>query len=189
VAVSTPGDVLSTNDAVTARIDVLGPTDLELRVATAVSGVAGASITYPAITLVNGGSVAVGTRLEVTLPSEVTLVSLSATDAICSGTSVLHCDFADIDANGTATVNLTVRASSRGSYLSTLRLGSLNDTNPANDSGQVALDITAQSTPAPSAGSGGGAGGGGRLEWLLLAACAALVLRRTTHTRGARRTS
>jgi hypothetical protein len=48
VAVSTPGDVLSANDAINARIDVLGPTDLELRVGTAASGTAGATIAYPA---------------------------------------------------------------------------------------------------------------------------------------------
>jgi len=189
VAVSTQGDVLANNDAVSARIDVLGPTDLELRVAAAASGTAGTTFAFPAISLVNGTSVAVGTRLEVTLPAEVTLVSLSANDAICSGTAVLRCDFADLDANSTAIVNITVRGSI-GNYLSTVKLASLNDTNPANDSGQVALDITGvQSTPAPASNSGGGGGGGGRLEWLLLAACAALVLRKAAHARGARRTS
>jgi hypothetical protein len=101
---------------------------------------------------------------------------------------VLYCDFADIGANSTATVNITVRASSRGNFQSTLKLGSLNDTNPANDSAHVALDVTAQSTP-PAAGAKAGGGGGGRLEWLLLAACAALVSRRLAPARGARRTS
>lgn len=177
VAVSTQGDVLSANDAVSARIDVLGPTDLELRVAAAASGAAGSTFAFPAISLVNGSSAAVGTRLEVNLPAEVTLVSLSATDAICSGSSQLRCDFAELDANSTAIVNITVRGSS-GKYLSTVRLVSLNDTNPANDSGQVALDITASQVAPPPAASGGGSGGGGRLEWLLLAACAALVGRR-----------
>jgi len=194
VAVSTQGDVLAANDAVRARIDVLGPTDLELRVAATANGAAGATFAFPAISLLNGNSVAVGTRLEVDLPAGVTLVSLSATDAICSGNSQLRCDFAELEANSTATVNITVRGDS-GKYLSTVKLVSLNDTNPANDTGQVALDITgSQSTPAPAPAAGGGGGGdsgggGGRLEWLLLAACAALVSRKLAHTRGARRTS
>jgi len=108
----------------------------------------------------------------------VTLVGLSATDAICSGTSRLRCDFAELDANATATVNITVRAAASGNFLSQVTLASLNDTNPANDSGQVALDISgAVSAPAPAAGGGSG-GGGGRLEWLMLAACALLAAAR-----------
>ena len=71
---------------------------------------AGATFDFPAISVVNGAEKAFGTRLEVTLPAEVTLVSLSASNAICSGTAVLRCDFDEIDAHGTATVNLTVRA-------------------------------------------------------------------------------
>ena len=81
-----------------------------------------------------------------------------------------------------------MRASSRGNYQTTLKLGSLNDTNPANDSARVALDVTAQSAPPAAGGNAGGGGGGGRLEWLLLAACAALVSRRLAHARGASRT-
>jgi hypothetical protein len=180
VSVSTPGDVLPANDSVSARIDVLGPTDLELRVDTAASAAAGATFEFPAISVVNGNSAAVGTRLEVALPAGMSLVSLSAADAICSGTSVLRCDFADLEANRSVTVNISVRASGHGSFTSTLKLTSINDTNPANDSRQVALDITRdQAAPAPAAaGSGGGGGGGGRLEWLLLGLFAALVWRR-----------
>jgi len=190
VAVSTNGDVQAGNNAVSARINVLGPTDLELRVASTGHGAAGATFEFPAISVLNGSSVAVGARLEVALPAGMTLVSLSAADAICSGTSVLRCDFADIEANSTATVNISVRAGSKGSYQSTLKLTAFNDINVANDSGQVALDISggqAASAAAPAAGGGGG--GGGRFEWLLLGVFAALVLLKTAHFRGARRTS
>ena len=118
------------------------PTDLELRVAAAASATAGATFDFPAISVVNGAEKAFGTRLEVTLPAEVTLVSLSASNAICSGTAVLRCDFDEIDALGTATVNLTVRASQRGTHMSSLKLTSANDTNPANDSREVAVEIS-----------------------------------------------
>src|SRR5690606_28789033 len=86
----------------------------------------------------------------------------------------LRCDFADIDANGTATVNLSVRGARGGSYLSALKVSAFNDTNPANDARQVTLEISeAAAAPTPAAGK---SGGGGRLEWLLLFALAGVVM-------------
>ncbi len=173
---STIGDVATGNNTVLGRVEVMGATDLELRVAAAASATAGATFDYPAINVVNGAQKAFGTRLEVRLPAEVTLVSLSASNAICSGSATLRCDFDDIDAFGTATVNLTVRASQRGTHVSSLELTSANDTNPANDSREVAIEIAA-STGVASASSGGG--GGGSFEWLSLALLAGLVIRRS----------
>jgi hypothetical protein len=49
----------------------------------------------------------------VTLPAEVTLVSVSASNAICSGSRVVTCDFAELDPLATATVALNVRARRR----------------------------------------------------------------------------
>ena len=172
VDVSTAGDVAMGNNTVRGRAEVMGATDLELRVAAAASATAGATFDFPAINVVNGAEKAFGTRLEVTLPAEVTLVSLSAANAICSGTAVLRCDFDEIDANSTATVNLTVRASQRGTHMSSLKLTSANDTNPANDSREVAVEI-AGSTGAAAASSGGG--GGGSFEWLSLLLLADLL--------------
>jgi hypothetical protein len=91
-------------------------------------------------------------------------VSVSAANAICSGTTLLRCDFAALEANSTSTVNISVRAGARGRYASSLKLTSINDTNPANDSRQVMFEISAAATPAaPATG-----GGGGRFEWLSL---------------------
>jgi hypothetical protein len=71
-----------------------------------------------------------------------------------------------------------VRAGTRGSYSSALKLTSINDTNPANDSGQVTFEISAQqNSPAPKSG------GGGRFEWLSLVLLAWLAWRRTSHSR------
>jgi hypothetical protein len=165
VGVSTAGDVVASNNEVRGRAEVVAPTDLELRVAASVGGSAGSTLDFPPISVVNGAGKAVGTRLEVTLPAEVTLVSISAANAICSGTTVLRCDFADLEANSTSTVNLTVRPAAGGSYSSALKLTSMNDTNPANDSRNVAFSISA-------GGPGGGvaaaktSGGGGSFEWL-----------------------
>jgi len=95
---------------------------------------------------------------------------MSAAHAICSGTSVLECEFGELDANSTSIVHISVRANQRGSHLSTLKLTAMNDTNPSNDKGEVALEITG-STGVAAASSGGG--GGGSFECLTLLMLAA----------------
>jgi len=164
VSVSTLSDVVPANNAVKGRVEVLDPTDLELRVARTVAASSGTTLDFPSISIVNGATRAVGTRLEVDLPVEVTLVSVSAAGALCSGTTTLRCEFAEIQANSTATVNISVHAGARGNYASALKLSSINDTNPANDIGQVMVEISGSAnTPAPKSG-----GGGGSFEWLSL---------------------
>ncbi|HET7809693.1 MAG TPA: M12 family metallo-peptidase [Steroidobacteraceae bacterium] len=166
VSVSTPGDVSVANDELAGTADVVGHTDVELRVDTASDGISGQVMDFPPIAVVNGDEKAVGTRLEVNLPAGVALVSVSAANAICSGTTVLRCDFAELEANSTSTVNLSLRAGAGGNYVSALQLSSLNDVNPANDSREVALNISSTRKPTAEAKAGGG---GGSLEWLSLA--------------------
>ena len=165
VSVATIGDVAPGNNVIRGSAEVMGATDVELRVAAEASATAGTTFDFPAISLVNGAEKAFGARLEVTLPAEVSLVSLSASNAICSGSTVLRCEFAEIEANSTATVNLTVRASQRGTHMSSLKLTTENDINPANDSREVAMEISGTSGSVASANSGGG---GGSFEWLSL---------------------
>jgi hypothetical protein len=174
VGVSTAGDVVSGNNSVSGRAEVVASTDLELRVAGAMDGSTGTTLAFPQISVVNGGERAIGTRLEVTLPPQVTLIGVSAANAICSGTAVLRCDFPDLDANSTSTVDINVRASTRGSYMSSLKLTSSNDINPANDSREVMFEISGSSGVAAASKSSGG----GRMEWLALAVLALLVGRR-----------
>ena len=165
VGVSTLGDVAMTNNIVRGRAEVMGPTDLELRADTTVNGVTGATLDFPPITIANGAGKAFDTTLQVALPSGVTLVSISAAHAICSGTAELQCQFGELDANSKSTVHISVRADKRGSHLATLKLSAMNDVNPANDVREVALEIT--STQDVTAASSGG-GGGGSFEWLTL---------------------
>ena len=178
VGVSTSGDVVASNNEVRGRAAVMAPTDLELRVAASVDGSTGTTLAFPPISVVNGAEKALGVRLEITLPTEVALVDVSAANAICSGTSVLRCDFAELDANSTATVSLTVRAGARGSYSSALKLSALNDSNPSNDHRDVAFQITASSGSPGVAAARAGGGGGGRFEWLGLALLALIASRR-----------
>jgi hypothetical protein len=123
--------------------------------------------------VVNGAETAVDTRLEITLPAQVSLVSISASNAICSGSTVLRCDFADLEANSTSTVALSVRGTSNGSFVSSLKLSSSNDLNTANDTRDVAIEIS-NSTGAPQAQTK--SGGGGRMEWFGLLMLLMLVM-------------
>jgi hypothetical protein len=112
----------------------------------------------------------------VALPPEVTLVTVSASNASCSGTTVLRCDFTELEALATVTVALTVRASAAGSYVSSLKLSATNDFNAANDSRAVAIEIAGSGAAQASASRGGG----GRLESWMLGLLALLAARRKT---------
>ncbi len=173
VYVSTMGDVLSSNNAQGARVETRGMTDLELRVASTLAGPKSSTVAFPLISVINGAEKAFGARLEVTLPDEVTLVSVSASNATCSGTSVLTCDFTELDALATATVALNVRGTATGNFVSSLRLTASNDDNAGNDNRNVAIDIAGGNAAAVS--GGGGSGGGGRMEWMALVLLGALV--------------
>jgi hypothetical protein len=169
VYVSTAGDVAVANDMVLGQAQVRGVTDLELRVGADLRGAVGETLLFPAITIVNGQDIAYGTRLEVTLPAQLTVVDVSTANALCSGTAVLRCDFSELAANSTTTVTLSVRANAAGHYTSGLRVTASNDTNTANDARDVSVDVSAAATATPVGSGATKSGGGGAFEWLSLA--------------------
>ena len=120
-SVTTAGDVATGNNVVRARVETHGVTDLELRVGASVAGFRNSTLTFPEISVVNGSDKAYATRLEVTLPAEVSLVDISAANAICSGSTVVTCDFSDLEAGSISTVSLTVRANQTGNFTSSLK--------------------------------------------------------------------
>jgi len=176
---------VTTNNAQSAHVETLGMTDLELRVGPTLSGPQSSALTFPLISVLNGAEKAFGTRLEVTLPAEVSLVSVSASNATCSGNRVLTCDFTELEPLATSTVSLTVRGASVGHFMSSLKLTASNDNNAANDSRDVTVDIAGGEPAAVSGnGTGGGGGGGGRMEWLALLMLGALVWGRSARLLG-----
>jgi len=180
VSISTPGDVDSRNNTITARVETLGTTDVELRVGASAGGVKASSLSFPTIQLLNGGNKAMTPRLEVALPEGMSVVSVSASDGVCSGSSTLRCDFDTLEPFSQATVSLVVRASIDGSFTSKVSVSSANDVNPANDASSVALDISNVNV---AANNGAAGGGGGRIEWLLLGFLAWLVQKRARAIR------
>ena len=175
ISVSTPGDVDSSNDSLAAQVETIGGTDLELRVAGSIGGSKSATLHFPVIELVNGASKALTPRLEVTLPPEVSVVDVSATEGMCYGTTTLRCDFNTLEPFARASVTLSVRSSASGSFVSKVLVTSVNDTNPANDSRDVAVEIAAVNVATTDGPGSGGGGGGGRVEWLMLAFLALLA--------------
>jgi hypothetical protein len=178
ISVSTPGDVFAANDSLTARVETLGITDVELRVTGSVDGPHSTSLSFPVIELVNGGNKAMTPRLEVTLPAGVTVDDVSASEGICTGTSTLRCDFQTLEPFARASVSLAVRASANGSFVSNVKVTAANDLNPANDTREVVLEISGAAVAASKE-----PGGGGRIEWLALAFLAMLVARRWSVSR------
>ena len=179
VSVSTPGDVASDNNMLTARVETFGGTDVELRVAAAFSGAKSAALSFPVIELRNGGNKAISPSLEVSIPAQLSVIDVSASNAVCSGTTTLRCDFDHLDPWASSTVTLTVRASAGGRFVSLVRVRSANDNNADNDTREVAIEIAGEpAQPAPSADSSQGSGGGGRMEWLALMLLGALAGRR-----------
>jgi hypothetical protein len=182
--VSSPGDVNAANDVARGRADVQAPTDLDLRVAASVAGPSASTIDLPPITIVNGAGKAFGARLDVTLPSGISLVGISASNAICTGTDVVRCDFDELDANSTSTVSLSVRASRAGNFTAALRLFASNDTNAANDSRDVSLEITAAASQAVVSPQSSKGKGGGAMEWAGLAFLSLLAARSVRRRTG-----
>ena len=88
VGVSTSGDIAVNNDAVRGRVTTHGLTDLELRVGAPARRLPQCHDDLPAdLGASTATRSAFGARLEVTLPPQVTLVDISASNAICSGTT------------------------------------------------------------------------------------------------------
>jgi MYXO-CTERM domain-containing protein len=143
------------------------------------SGAKSSTLSFPLISVINGGDKAFGARLEVTLPSQVALVGVSASNATCSGSTVLRCDFSELDAGVIATVALTVRATVSGNFASSLKLTASNDSNSANDSREVALAISSGEPAEARVGKSGG----GRIEFWMLALLGALVVVRSRRRR------
>jgi hypothetical protein len=175
--VSTPGDVSAANDVARGRADVQAPTDLDLRVAPSITGPSASTLDFPVITILNGANKAFGARLDLTLPSGISLVGISASKAICTGSDVVRCDFDELDAYSSSTVTVSVRAARAGTFTASLRLSASNDTNAENDSRDVTLEVSAASSQAVVSSSASKSKGGGAFEWLGLSFLSLLATR------------
>lgn len=107
----------------------------------------GGTFTYTT-KVTNGGPNETGNvALSDSLPANVALVSVTASQGSCSGTSKVICSLGSLANQGTATVILVVKASTAGTATSTAAVsGEAPDPNPANNSTTATSTITAVST-------------------------------------------
>jgi hypothetical protein len=191
--VDAAGDNNPGNNQRSASFSTIAAGDLRVAVAaTSVTAAANEAFAFPSITIRRTGPLS-GGRLEITLPAGVTLRSVSGSVAICSGTTLLQCELFGWPEDQPLQIDLNLQASAALTFTSTVRVRSLNDTNPANDEVTVALTVNAAPPPVtpppnppPNPPSGGSSsGGGGRVEWFLLGLLGVVATRRCVRRRRA----
>jgi hypothetical protein len=184
VCASIAHDSAPDNDCVSLEMSTFAPTDVSLSVAQAtVSAPAGGTFHYPLITIADGAEIASDVRVRITLPSFVSVKSISASAGDCTGTTTLECTYAVMSPGTTSSIDITLQADATGTFASSVELASVNDSTAGNNTAAVSLRVDAVSSGTVGGGASSAAGrarGGGRLEWLGLVLLALLVLRRAT---------
>ena len=106
------------------------------------SATAGQTLVFPHITLQHTGPILNG-KLAITLPAGLAFSSISAGSlTICSGTSIIECSLDSWAANADSLqVDLTLTATTAGSYSVPVHLTAANETNTTNNDASVDLQI------------------------------------------------
>jgi hypothetical protein len=184
VTVGAPGDNDGSNNARNVPVQAVEAGDLQVTsAASTVTGTVGSNFSFPRISIRRAGP-AVGGHVEITLPAFVALNSMSASISNCVGTTTLQCDLpSGWPESEPLEIDLTLSPAAAGTFTSTIRVTSTNDTNATNDQVTVAMTVNpVVTTPPPSSGGGGsgsaGGGGGGSLEWVSLVLLGAIARRR-----------
>jgi uncharacterized repeat protein (TIGR01451 family) len=114
------------------------------KTASAASVEAGATIAYT-MTVANAGPQdATSAKLTDALPADTTLVSVTASQGGCSGTSTVTCELGTLAAGASATVALTLKTSKAGSVVNTATVAAAGlDRNPGNNSASASTAVTA----------------------------------------------
>jgi uncharacterized repeat protein (TIGR01451 family) len=123
--------------------------DLSLTQAASVGSTkVGQQVTYT-IGAANGGPNEVANvTVADSLPSDVTLVSSSATQGSCSGTSAVSCNLGTLAKGGSAIVTITVTAAAVGTATNTASVsGEAVDPNTANNSATTSVAIASATPP------------------------------------------
>lgn len=113
-------------------------------------GSSGSEVTYTLSVRNIGIATAEGVTVKATLGSALSLVSAKASTGSCAGS--VNCSLGAVAPGGSATVEITARATSGGTIPFTATVSSTNaDVNPSNNTVSSATQVTAASTRGPSA--------------------------------------
>ena len=124
-----------------------------------------------------GDDASTNVNVNVTLPTTVTIQSVSANGGTCTtGATTASCNLGNLSSGDSRQVDLNITPTQAGSLTLSVALTSANDPNSSNNTGTIAITPAAASTPTPpatppssgSSGSGGG-GGGGSMDLVMLA--------------------
>jgi len=182
---SAAGDVNPANNTMTVPVTVsdrVGDAALQWS-ASAVTAEVGKTFSYPRFTIVANETVD-DARITVALdPALMSFAGATAQGGACAPSSGgVECVFGTIERGATREVSLSLMADHEGSFSSAMTFSSRNDTNPANDTGQVSITLSKSAPPAPppppDKDSGGGGGGAFSPECLLALLSVWLLSRR-----------
>jgi len=132
-----------------------------------------------------GDDASANVTVTVTLPTSVTLQSVSANGGTCmSGAGTASCSIGTLAAGDSRQVDLNVTPTEAGNLSLNLSVDSSNDPNSGNDTGVITINATTTTPtePPPSNGggtgsaSGSGGGGGGSFDYLALSFLSVLTL-------------
>lgn len=161
------------------------PPDASLVISTSSrSGTVGTALIVSFGVRADGDAASANVSVNVTIPSGVTVQSVSANGGTCSNNGgTASCTIGTLPAGDSRQVDLNLTPTAAGTLSLNLAVSSSNDGNAANDTGVITLTATDSSTgppanPPPSGGTGsqsGGGGGGGRIDLALLAMLAAAL--------------
>ena len=113
-------------------------------------GSSGSEVTYTLSARNIGTVTAEGVTVKATLGSALSLVSAKPSSGSCTGS--VNCSLGSVGAGGTATVEITARASASGTIPFTATVSSSTpDVNPSNNTVSSATQVTAASTRGPTA--------------------------------------
>jgi hypothetical protein len=186
IEASAPGDANSGNGWPNVGFDILRNTDVSVSVAQAtMSATTGSVFHLPLVTVTNTGSMASDTVVEIPVPPFTTVSSVSSAGGTCTGTTTLQCSFWSLSDGMRPTIDVSLLASTTGTFTSNITVRSANDSNAGNNGTSVALTVTSPTSGngGGSSSSGGGKKGGGSLEWLALAFLGLLALQRVRSVR------
>jgi uncharacterized repeat protein (TIGR01451 family) len=170
----TPDGNLANNSATaTTTVATTATADVSISKTGAAGAMLGESFAY-AITIANAGpALALGVKVTDVLPAGLSLVSVTSSQGVCGGSSTITCDLGGLAAGSNVTINLSVTASTEGTYINTASATSQTpDGNLANNAATVTTTVV-------TAGAGidqqqplidstvGGSGIGGASEQLL----------------------
>lgn len=109
------------------------------------------NLTYTVTITNNGPSSTAGVQINTTLPSGVTLISASASQGSCSGTTTVNCQVNTLDNRATATATLIIKPTTPGGLSLTATVsGREPDPGSGNNSATVVTTVSASSPPPPS---------------------------------------